>query len=56
MSNQLKRIKLHGKHRYPNQNVPWLNINGFWLERAGFGIGQVIEIEVENRQLTIKAV
>ena len=59
MENQLKRMKLHGKYRRcinrPHQ-VPWLNVNGLWLERAGFFIGQSIEIEVSDRRLIIKAV
>jgi toxic protein SymE len=59
MENQLKRIKLHSKHRQrinrPSGDVPWLNVNGLWLERAGFGVGQRVEIEIENRRLIIKA-
>ena len=59
MENQLKRMKLHGKSRLNvkgrNRDVPWLNVNGLWLERAGFGVGQVIEIEVSERRLIIKA-
>ena len=59
MSNQLKRIKLHSKQQprvgQPGRNVPWLNVNGIWLEEAGFPIGQAVEIEIENRKLTIKA-
>ena len=59
MENQLRHIKLHGKSRLNtkrlNRDVPWLNINGLWLERAGFGIGQRVEIAVENRKLTIIA-
>ena len=55
----IKQVKLHGKYRRcinrPNQ-VPWLNVNGLWLERAGFFIGQPIEIEVSDRRLIIKAV
>jgi len=54
----IKQAKLHGKYRrrvnQPNQ-VPWLNVNGLWLEQAGFCIGQAITIEVENRKLTIIA-
>ena len=59
MENQLKRMKLHGKSRrnitQPSRDVPWLNVNGLWLERAGFCVGQVIEIEVSDRRLIIKA-
>jgi len=59
MEKQLKHIKLHGKYRsqtnQPAQSVPWLNVNGLWLEQAGFGVGQQVEITIENRKLTIKA-
>jgi len=60
METQLKRTKLHAKHRESvnrtSRDVPWLNVNGLWLERAGFGIGQKVEISIEDKQLTIKAV
>lgn len=59
MERQIKQAKLHYKSRSNtkgrNRDVPWLNVNGLWLERAGFGIGQVIEIEVSERRLIIKA-
>ena len=59
MERQIKQAKLHGKYRrnitQPSRDVPWLNVNGLWLERAGFGVGQVIEIEVSDRRLIIKA-
>jgi len=55
----IKQVKLHYKSRLNtkqlNRDVPWLNVSGLWLERAGFGIGQQIEIAVENRKLTIIA-
>lgn len=59
-----RRARLHGKYREGkitwghNYNsgkyVPWLNVNGLWLERAGFKIGDRIEIDVKNNQLIIK--
>ena len=59
MDKRLKQAKLHGKYRSRTKrlgrNVPWLNVNGLWLEQAGFCVGQAIAIEVENRKLTIKA-
>jgi len=59
MEKSIKQVKLHGKYRQritlPSHDVPWLNVNGLWLERAGFGIGQAVEIQVENKQLIIKA-
>ena len=62
MEQTIKRAKLHGKYRSPSyrssvsRNLPWLNLSGIWLEQAGFCIGQRIEIRVENKHLTIKAV
>lgn len=62
MEKQIKRARLQSKYYTPTyrsrvgRNLPWLNVNGLWLERAGFGIGQEIEIWVENRKLTIIAV
>jgi len=59
MNKSIKQAKLHGKYRrtitQPSRDVPWLNVNGLWLERAGFGVGQPIEIAIENRKLIIKA-
>lgn len=59
-----RRARLHGKFREgkitwgSNYNtgkyVPWLNVNGIWLEQAGFRIGDQIEIDVQNNQLIIK--
>lgn len=61
---QTRRVKVHGLYRPgvitwgSNHNtgkyVPWLNVNGLWLERAGFKIGDHIEIDVKNNQLIIK--
>lgn len=60
MTKQTKKVKLHGKYRALQQGwpagkyVPWLNVNGVWLERAGFKVGDTVEITVENNMLTIK--
>ncbi|GEP93726.1 toxic protein SymE [Chitinophaga terrae (ex Kim and Jung 2007)] len=61
MGNKLiRKGKLHGHyqmvkdHWNRGRNVPWLNIRGLWLERAGFQVGDPIEIVVENGVLTIK--
>jgi len=52
MENCIKRIKLHAKHRdlsnRTSRDVPWLNVNGLWLERADFGIGQKVEINIAD--------
>ena len=62
MEQIIKRAKLQSKYYTPTyrsrvgRNLPWLNISGLWLERAGFGVGQKVEIAIENRKLTIKAI
>ncbi|MFB6455604.1 SymE family type I addiction module toxin [Chitinophaga sp. Hz27] len=63
MANKLiRKGKLHGHyqsvrdHWNHGRNVPWLNIRGLWLERAGFQVGDAIEITVENGVLIVKKV
>jgi toxic protein SymE len=59
-SKKTRKVRLHGKYRslqrgWPaGKYVPWLNVNGVWLERAGFKVGDAVEITVENRMLIIK--
>ena len=61
METNIKRARLQSKYCMPTyrssvgRNLPWLNLSGLWLERAGFGAGQQIEIAIENRKLTITA-
>lgn len=43
---------LHTKREL--QQVPWLNVSGLWLERAGFKTGDQVEITIDNNQLIIK--
>jgi toxic protein SymE len=59
MKNQTtdRRAKLHYKHvprlcKY--KRVPWINLAGFWLEKAGFEIGDTISISVADKTLVIK--
>ncbi|MDP4131037.1 MAG: SymE family type I addiction module toxin [Bacteroidota bacterium] len=57
-----RQVKLYGKRRetgrhWPgggSKEVPWLNLSGVWLERAGFKIGDQVEILIEENQLIIK--
>jgi len=60
---RLRRAKVHGLYRPAatrwgssnrGKNVPWLNVNGLWLEQAGFKIGDPIQIDVRRNQLVIK--
>jgi hypothetical protein len=58
----IRQVKLHSKLRVSERGwtgssgkiVPWLTINGIWLEEAGFHAGDQVEIEVSNQQLIIK--
>ena len=38
------------------RTYPFLRLSGNWLERAGFGIGQEIAVEVADGRLVIEAV
>jgi toxic protein SymE len=56
-----RQVKLHTKyrplagHRWPDyKQIPWLNVSGVWLERAGFHAGDAVEITVTENQLVIK--
>jgi toxic protein SymE len=59
---KVRKVKLHSKYRAVNggwinsgyQAIPWLNVSGQWLERAGFKAGDPVEITIENNTLTIK--
>lgn len=55
-----RQIKLHGKYSEPKtgwrregKEVPWLNVSGIWLEEAGFKIGDLVQITIENNMLII---
>ncbi|MBV7532997.1 SymE family type I addiction module toxin [Chitinophaga sp. sic0106] len=58
----IRRGKLHGRYQElrnywkRGRYVPWLNIRGLWLEKAGFHVGDPIEITVEKGVLIIKNV
>lgn len=61
MKNQLndRKAKLHYKtapRLVEYKKVPWLNLSGFWLEKAGFEIGDSIGITVNEGALIIKVV
>jgi len=55
-----RKIKLYSQTRTSRtsctglKQVPWLNVSGVWLEQAGFGIGDQIEITVRQNELIIK--
>ncbi|MBV8252332.1 MAG: SymE family type I addiction module toxin [Chitinophaga sp.] len=57
MQSKNRIVKIHGKwvqRTYEGKTVPWLNLSGVWLEKAGFEISDHIIISVENGVLTIK--
>lgn len=39
-----------------NKQVPEMRLSGNWLEAAGFGLGQMFEVRVEEGALVIRAV
>jgi toxic protein SymE len=59
-----RRAKIHALYRPgvvrlatrfdSGKTVPWLNMNGLWLEQAGFKIGDHIQVDVSKDQLVIK--
>ncbi|HEY8918754.1 MAG TPA: SymE family type I addiction module toxin, partial [Chitinophaga sp.] len=56
MQSKSKTVKIHEKgveRSYGWKTVPWLNLSGVWLEKAGFDIGDSIAIAVSPNQITI---
>lgn len=59
MKNQIteRKAKLHYKSSERLCEwikVPWLNLSGLWLQKAGFDIGDSISISIEEERLIIK--
>jgi len=64
MEKKIRRARIHGLYRRGvvrwftkqdrSKTVPWLNVNGLWLEQAGFTIGDHIQIDVRRNRLVIK--
>lgn len=56
MNTTIKHSKIHSKYepRVIGSHVPWLSLSGLWLEKAGFGIGSSIEIQIQAGELRIK--
>jgi hypothetical protein len=48
-------LTICGKYR-GRRRVPDLRLMGLWLERAGFDLGRLCEVEVEAGTLTIRAI
>lgn len=33
--------------------IPWIRLRGIWLEKAGFSVGQILDVQVEHQQIVI---
>jgi Toxin SymE, type I toxin-antitoxin system len=56
MQSKSKTAKIHEKgveRTYGWKSVPWLNLSGIWLEKAGFDIGDSIAIAVTRNKIVI---
>ncbi|TWF39567.1 type I toxin-antitoxin system toxin SymE [Chitinophaga polysaccharea] len=54
MQSKTARIHARGGERADGRKtVPWLNLSGIWLEKAGFDIGDGISISVAPNSITI---
>ncbi len=42
------------QNHYSCQPVPWVQIKGYWLNKAGFTIGTQLNVQVQNGCITIK--
>lgn len=41
--------------RKPSEKVvPFINVSGQWLEKAGFNIGDIVELEVSEGRIIIR--
>lgn len=40
-------------HRPPPPAVPYLRLRGYWLQQAGFAVGQKVSVQVADRCITI---
>ncbi|WP_116296147.1 SymE family type I addiction module toxin [Cupriavidus taiwanensis] len=35
------------------RTIPWIRLRGVWLERAGFGVGQSLKVQVQHKKVVI---
>lgn len=49
-SRQLKvspsHYEVHSRHWPPPPPVPFIRLRGYWLDKAGFGVGKRVNIQV----------
>ena len=54
-----RRMKVYekpGSYNYSSGQVPEMRIGGMWLSKAGFNIGDHVELAVEEDQITIRRI
>ena len=59
-----KQVKVQGKFRASRSHlmadrgrgkvVPWLTVNGVWLEKLGFSVGGMVNITTSNNKIIIE--
>jgi len=50
---KLKISEYSDGNSYRNRPAPYIRMIGYWLEKAGFNIGEDILVDVEKGRLTI---
>lgn len=54
---KVRQLKIHqGPYRDGRSSFPMLRLHGKWLAQAGFTVGSMVTIEVEEGQLIIKRI
>ncbi|WP_349607158.1 SymE family type I addiction module toxin [Cupriavidus sp. DF5525] len=33
--------------------IPWIRLRGVWLEKAGFSVGQLLKVKVQDKKVVI---
>ena len=54
-----RQIKVYQQYRplsYGTRMVPVLRLSGVWLEQAGFGVDDTVNITVKEKELIIKVI
>jgi len=44
--------QLHGRWPRPPE-VPYLRLRGYWLQKAGFAVGQRVQVHIADQCITI---
>lgn len=47
------RYEAHMKHWPRAPLVPYIRLRGYWLDKAGFGVGKRVNIQVTDRCITL---